>query len=138
MMTKNFPALVFSFCSASIPADGESLRATLVDAGLLPEDADGDPAAPLGWRELARDLRRARELGMRLPWSPVGRDTRRKDCHRELGVDSPAHDLEAIAGRRDGRPSRAAACLALADVAGDPPPAPKAPARSTAPTHRAG
>ncbi len=123
---------------APIPADGESLRATLVEARLLPEDAGGDPRAPLGWRELARDLRRARELGMRLPWSPVGRDTRRQDCHRELGVDSPAQDPEAIAEGRDGRPSRAAACLALADLAGDPPPAPKAPKPRPAPARPAG
>jgi len=114
---------------APLPTDGEKLRAALVVASLLPEEAGGDPTALLGWRELARDLRRARKLGLRLPWSPVGRDPRRRDCHRELGVDSPARHPEVIAEGRDGRPSRAAACLALADLAGDPPPKPKAPKR---------
>jgi murein DD-endopeptidase MepM/ murein hydrolase activator NlpD len=120
------------------PADGERLRTTLVEAGLLPDEAGGDPDAPLGWREFARDLRRARELGMRLPWSPVGPDPRRRDCHRELGVDSPAHHPEAIGEGRDGRLSRAAACLALADVAGDPPPAARAAKRRPPPAHPAG
>jgi hypothetical protein len=111
-----------------LPQDGAVLHASLVEAKLLPEQSGVDPGAPLDWPELARDLRRAHELGLRLPWSPVARDSRRRDCHRELGVDSPARRPEAIAEGR-GRPSRAAACLALADLAGDPPAAPRAPKR---------
>jgi hypothetical protein len=118
--------------------DAESLRATLVEAHVLPDDDDDNPGAPLGWSELARDLRHVRELGIRLPWSPVERATRRRDCQRELGVDSQARHPQVVAERRDGRPSRAAACLGLADIAGDPSSRPKAPARRPALAARAG
>jgi hypothetical protein len=124
--------------SVPLPADGEGLHAMLVGAGLLPGEAAGDPDAPLAWPEFTRDLRRARELGMRLPWSPVGPALRRRDCRRELGVDSPARHPEAIGAGHGGRLSRATACLALADVAGDPPPAPKASKRRAAPARPAG
>jgi hypothetical protein len=121
----------------SIPADPESLHATLVGARVLPDDDLDDPGDPLGWREFRRDLRRARELGIRLPRSPVEPAARRQDCQRELGVDSPARHPELVAERRDGRPSRAAACLGLADIAGDPPSKPKAAARRPALAARA-
>lgn len=124
--------------SAPIPANAESLRATLIEAHVLPDDDHDEPGAPLGWSELARDLRHVRGQGLRLPWSPVDRATRRQDCQRELGVDSPARHPQALAERNDGRPSRAAACLGLADIAGDPPSRPKAPARRPALASRAG
>jgi hypothetical protein len=116
---------------AALPANGESLRASLIEAKVLPAGFGGDPRGLLGWAELARDLRQARHLGLRLPWSPVAHPLRRQDCRRELGVESPADDLDALA-ESEGRPSRAAACLALADIAGDPPSATKAGARSSA------
>lgn len=118
---------------APLPEDGENLRAALVLAKLLPEATDGDPSAPLGWEEFARDLRQARERGLRLPWSPVGPEPRRRDCNRELGVKSPGRHPETIDERRGGRPSLAVACLALADIAGDAPAAPKAKKRKAAP-----
>jgi murein DD-endopeptidase MepM/ murein hydrolase activator NlpD len=104
-----------------VPADQESLRTILVQASLLPGDARGDREASLGWKELARDLRRAREQGLRLPWSPVARAARLKDCRRELGVDSPARDPAFPTEGHEGRPTRADVCLALADLAGDEP-----------------
>jgi peptidase M23-like protein len=110
-----------------MPSDAESLHVALVAAGLLPGSADGDHGAEMGWPEFSRDLRRARDLGMRLPWSPFKKTSRRRDCLRELGVASPARHPEALASGRVGRPSRAAVCLALADIAGDPPPPPKPP-----------
>jgi hypothetical protein len=120
-----------------MPSNDESLRVALVGAGLLSEDGDSDRADPIGWPELARDLRRARKLGVRLPWSPLGRTSRRHDSLRELGVESPARHPETIATHRGGHPSRAAACLALADLAGDPPPPPKPPKPTTVPKPRA-
>ncbi len=118
---------------AAVPADEESLRAALIGTGLLPEDTRGDPGAALGWREFARDLLRARDQGLRLPWSPVERAARRLECRRRLGVDSPARDPRALAEGRDGRPTHADVCLALADLAGDAPRKPITPARRTAP-----
>ena len=122
----------------AVPADGESLRAVLIGMNLLPEYTRGDPGAPLGWSELARDLRRARDRGLRLPWSPVKRDARRLDCRREIGTDSPAHDPAPFARGRDGRPSLADVCLALADFAGDAPPRPGKPGRPSPPSRPAG
>ena len=93
----------------------------LVQASLLPGDARGDRESSLGWKELARDLRRAREQGLRLPWSPVERTVRLRDCRREFGVDSPAHNPTSLAEGHEGPPTRADVCLALADLAGDDP-----------------
>jgi hypothetical protein len=115
------------------PADDESLRRALVDSSLLPEDVAGDAGAALGWSELARDLRRARELGLRLPSSPVRADGRRADCRRQLGLESPAQDPGALGQGRAGAPSRAEVCLALADLSGDAPPAPRVPKRKAVP-----
>ena len=119
----------------AVPADGESLRAVLIGMSLLPEYTRGDPGAPLGWSELARDLRRARDRGLRLPWSPVKADARRLDCRRRIGTDSPVLDAGPLARGRDGRPSRADVCLALADLAGDAPQRPRKPERPS-PTSR--
>ena len=115
------------------PADDEALRRALVESSQLPEDVSCNAGDALGWNELARDLERARELGLRLPWSPVPADRRRADCRRQLGLESPARDPGALGrGRPDG-PSRAEVCLALADAIGDAPPAPGAPGRKAAP-----
>jgi murein DD-endopeptidase MepM/ murein hydrolase activator NlpD len=117
----------------SVPADAESLRRVLVAADLLPEHADGAPGDPLGWREMARDLDRARHKGLRLPVSPIRQSQRREDCRRELDTTSAAHDPEQLGRGRDRAqgPTRAAVCLALADCAGDPPRsrAPRSPRR---------
>ncbi len=119
---------------ASVPASAESLRAALVGLRLLPEDARGDPGAPLSWADLVRDLPRARDLGLRLPWSPVPGEIRRMDGRRELRNDAPGREPESLGNDRDRGPTRAEMCLVLADLAGDPParsqsPGPRRPAR---------
>jgi hypothetical protein len=111
--------------TAPLPSTADSLRDALIRADVLSSDSSRDAQALVGWTELARDLRRARRQGLRLPWSPVVPALRRKDCRRELGVDSPSGDPDALA-KVVGQPSRAAACLALADLAGDPPSSRKA------------
>jgi hypothetical protein len=113
----------------AVPADGESLRAALTGLALLPEEARGDPGGPPSWAEIARDLPRARNLGVRLPWSPVAGDLRRMDGRRELRADAPAREPETLPDDPRRGPTRAEMCLVLADLAGDPPPAPKRPKR---------
>ncbi|MBI1796577.1 MAG: M23 family metallopeptidase [Candidatus Eisenbacteria bacterium] len=113
-------------------ADAESLRVALVTDRLLPERGDGSATEPLAWSELARDLERARARGLRLPPSPIGRERRRADCRHELGIDSPARDAGPLFRERRGQPSVGAICLALADIAGDPP-RPRAPRKPHAP-----
>lgn len=110
----------------AMPEDADSLRRALVDAGLLSEGTAGGAAARLAWDELARDLARARRAGLRLPWSPTDAGRRRADCRRELDLASPARDLDGLE-KAAAAPTRAAVCLALADLAGDSPrPKPKA------------
>jgi murein DD-endopeptidase MepM/ murein hydrolase activator NlpD len=114
---------------ASVPASGESLRSVLIGIKLLPEDPMQDADDPLRWGDLARDLPRARALGLRLPSSPVTSPDRAQICRRELGTGSPASEPDALAKARDGGPTRAEMCLVLADLAGDPPPKPRSPRR---------
>ncbi|HKQ58549.1 MAG TPA: hypothetical protein VJY35_11835, partial [Candidatus Eisenbacteria bacterium] len=101
------------------PAEAESARAALIDMGVLPEYTRGDPQTPLGWSELARDLRRARRQGLRLPFSPVTQTSRREDCRRTMGIESAVNPEKPLAKKRG--PERSEMCLALADLAGDPP-----------------
>lgn len=118
------------------PASGESLRSALAGAQLLPEGLKADPDDPLSWKDVARDLARARESGLRLPWSPVARDRRRMDCRRELRIDDPAKAPDSLVLDSGRGPTRAEMCLILADLAGDPPvprKRPKPPAKGPAP-----
>jgi hypothetical protein len=104
---------------ASVPMEAESARAALIDMGVLPEYTRGDPHTPLGWSELTRDLKRARRQGLRLPFSPVTQASRREDCRRTMGIASAVNPEKPLARKRG--PERAEMCLALADLAGDPP-----------------
>jgi hypothetical protein len=106
----------------SVAASGESLRTALIGIKLLPEAVRGDADDPLGWSDLARDLPRARDLGLRLPWSPVPGSERARTCRRQLGTGAPMSKPDSLAKARHGGPTRAEMCLVLADLAGDPPP----------------
>ena len=112
---------------AAVPTTGESLRVAMIALRLLPEGDRGDSQAVLRWDELARDLPRLKALGLRLPWSPVAAARRRLDCRRELAIAAPGREPDSLALAREGGPSRARMCLILADLAGDPPPPPRAP-----------
>lgn len=99
-----------------VPNDPIALRQALIAAHLLPADAERDPAAAVSWKELARDLARAREAGLRGISLPVPIARHRAECSRELGTRTPASHLKRL-GRRDGpSPSAADACLAIADL----------------------
>jgi hypothetical protein len=117
----------------TLPADAESLRLTLAAAGLIAGNGAGAAADRLAWEELARDLARTRRAGLRLPWSPTDAGRRRRDCRRELNLASPARGLDSLE-KTSAAPTRAAVCLALADLAGDSPrPKPKAKSPATRP-----
>ena len=104
-----------------VVASDESLRSALIELELLPEATRGDAADPLRWSDLARDVPRARGLGLRLPWSPVKGSERARTCRRQLGTESPRSKPGALAKGRGAGPTRAEMCLVLADLAGDPP-----------------
>ena len=117
---------------ARIPGP-DSLARALVDAGVLTETGSHHPADRLEWDELARDLTRARALGLCLPSSPVGRDARRRHCRQQFGLASPGRDPDSLAKGHPGRPDRAQICLLLADLAGD---GPRRPSHRSRPTPR--
>ena len=115
----------------SVASSDESLRAALIEIKLLPETARGDAGDPLRWSDLARDLPRARGLGLRLPWSPVRASARARTCRRQLGTDAPRSEPNSLAKARGAGPTRAEMCLVLADLAGDPPARPHGPRRKS-------
>ena len=106
---------------ATVPLSVDSLRAALVEIQLLPEDARGKPDGALTWSDVARDIRRARTLGLRLPRSPVPGRERSRTCREHLGTLTPGASPDSVARGKDGGPTRAEMCLVLADLAGDPP-----------------
>jgi len=108
----------------SVPASGGSLRVDLLRLGILPDGSRANPDVPLEWDDLSFDLAGARRLGSRLPPSPLPPEERARDCRRAFGTGAHAGDPEALATGRQGGPSVADMCLALADLAGDAPPSP--------------
>jgi len=108
-----------------LPAAPESLRVALVSMKLLEEDRRADAEAPLTWNDLSRGAARAKERGLRLPFSPTTRDLRRPRCLSELGTEMPSERAAGIGKGRDGGPTCAAMCLVMADLAGDAPKKPK-------------
>ena len=114
-------------------APSESLRTALIGIGLLPDGARDDPDALLRWKDLARDLPRARELGLRLPFSPVPAVERGRACRLRIGTAAPASAFDSLGAGRDEGPTRADMCLVLSDLAGDRPAKPKASRRRSKP-----
>jgi len=108
-----------------VPADRESLRTALVSLHLLEEDRRADPDGPLTWSDLARGATRAKERGLRLPYSPTTRATRRRSCLAVLGTETPSDRSTGIGKEKDAGPTWGGMCLLLADLAGDPPRKPK-------------
>ncbi len=106
-----------------LPAD--QLRDSLVGARVLPELRVAPAASvALPWLELARDLSRARALGVRTGPGPLRRARHREVCTSKLGWASPRLHLGDLTGRR-GKPSLADAVLLFADLAGPAPEPPK-------------
>jgi hypothetical protein len=98
-----------------------ALRDSLMDAGVLPEEeADAPPEERLGWEELARDLKRLRQLGVRIPHGPLAAAPHAAACERRFGQAAPASHTGSLR-RRPGDPTVADAWLVLADLSGPKP-----------------
>ncbi len=101
----------------TLPGDASALAESLVSAGVLPEGPGPRPGADLDWADIARDLARIREIGLRLPARPLEDPGHRAACESVLGHRSPARALERGGEARRGEPTVAAALIAVADLA---------------------
>jgi hypothetical protein len=98
------------------PAEPRAWAAALAAAGVLRDASAGGPGGAPTWEDVARDLGRLRDHGVRLPPGPMAPQRQRERCEHELGVDRPGHHPERL-GRRREHPTLAQALLALADLA---------------------
>ncbi len=100
----------------SLPRNAHELEDSLVSAGVLPEGSSASPTGRVSWKDMERDLARARTVGLRLPERPVETALHRETCVRWLGSPHPATATRS--SPEDGRgPTVAAALLVLADLA---------------------
>ena len=96
------------------------LRDSLLAARVLPSDGvpgDATLSGLVEWPEVARDLGRARKLGLRAGASPLRRVFQREMCEEMLGVAAPTAHLAKFAGR-SGRPTVGDAVAMFADLSG--------------------
>lgn len=97
---------------------GAALRDSLIDAGLLPEEQFGAPPAErISWSELARDVKRLRDVGVRSPHGPLMAADHAAECDRRFGETSPAARWKSLR-RLPGDPTATDACVLLADLSG--------------------
>jgi murein DD-endopeptidase MepM/ murein hydrolase activator NlpD len=99
-----------------LDADPESLRDSLVELGVLPEEAAASDAAhALPWKELARDVRRMRDVGVRPGPGPLPAKPHGRACVRLVGMRAPAAHAASLR-HRHGEPTLAQGCVVLADL----------------------
>ena len=104
-----------------LPGSAAGLDAALVEQSVLPEDGGSAADAPLSWSELARDLARLEEVGIRLPPGPLPGVLHDAACVMRLGFEHPARHLKKLGRHRPAVPCLADVCLVLADLAGAAP-----------------
>lgn len=104
-----------------LPGSAALLDAALVEEGVLPLDRGDVAGAPLSWSELARDLARLEQVGIRLPPGPLPGILHDRTCAIRLGFGHPTRHLKRLERRGPGDPTLAEACLLLADLAGAAP-----------------
>lgn len=104
-----------------LPGSAAGLDAALVEQGVLPENGAIAANRPFSWSELARDLARLAEVGIRLPPGPLPGVLHDAACGMRLGLEHPARHPKKLGRHRPGIPSLADACLVLADLAGGAP-----------------
>ena len=90
--------------------------------GVLPEEEGGAPGDEHSrWEELARDVKRLREIGVRIPHGPLAAAADHEAaCEARFGQRAPASHPGALR-RREGEPTLADASLLLADLSGPRP-----------------
>jgi hypothetical protein len=102
-------------------AGAEALRDSLIDDGVLPEEEAGAPAGEhLTWEELARDVKRLREIGLRVPHGPLPAADHEAACEARFGQRAPASHPGALR-RREGEPTLADVSMLVADLSGPRP-----------------
>ena len=105
--------------------DAGALRDSLIAVRILPKEAaEGHAGVAATWREVARDLARARRLGLRSGPGPLRKALHREVCETLLGTPTPALRTAMLSGR-EGQPTLAQAVVLFADVAGPQPEPPK-------------
>lgn len=101
---------------ADLPAP--RLRDTLIAVGLLPEEEYGAPPLErLSWTELARDVKRLGEDGVRVPHGPLEAAEHEAECDARFGERRPTAHTKALRRLADD-PTAGDACVLLADLAG--------------------
>jgi hypothetical protein len=101
----------------TLPQDAESLRDSLIAAGVMERAAEQTPGGTMHWKELARDIAALRRCGLRLPAAPIPVTEHRERCEHELGMSEPAKHASDLERRHGPPPTAALACLLLADLA---------------------
>jgi hypothetical protein len=102
-------------------ATGEALRDSLMDEGVLPEEEAGAPADEhLTWDEMARDVKRLGQVGVRIAHGPLPAADHEAACEARFGQRAPASHPGALR-HRAGEPEIADACLLIADLCGPRP-----------------
>jgi hypothetical protein len=97
---------------------GAALRDSLIEAGVLPEEEGGAPSLDrLGWEECARDIRRLRQIGVRMSHGPLDEKAHRVACMAHFGHESPSAHSNVLRNRSND-PTIGDVCVLLADLAG--------------------
>lgn len=94
----------------------DSLRLELIDCSVLPMRAESHAEERVRWKEVARDVKRLKTLGVRLPPPLISATVHRLECVRVFGAPRPLERL-AVIGRATVPVARADACLLLAELA---------------------
>ena len=94
----------------------DSLRLELIDCGVLPMRAEARAEERVRWKEVVRDVRRLKTMGVRLPPPPHSRALQASECERVFGNPRPLERLSTIA-RATVPVARADACVLLAELA---------------------
>lgn len=90
-------------------------RAALVEADVLPADAESTSTRPVFWDECTRELAAADAVGWRVPGPRVPTVAHRAVCRSAFRNDRPASVLRTLAKRKDRPPTVAEACALVAD-----------------------
>ena len=99
-----------------LAARPESLRLELIDRGVLPMRAESRAEERVRWKEVVRDIRRLKILGVRLPPPPLAPRIQAMECESVFGSHRPLERLKTIA-RATVPVARADACVLLAELA---------------------